>query len=273
MTLNTFKKYVPLLKDLKASDYDNCSRLNDRLIMDEACVKGRTLKVAYAPFDYINTAAKIVIAGITPGHQQMRNAISSVQDFLRDGEPQELAAKSAKEYASFSGPMRSNLVSMLDHIGVQKHLGITSCAELWTTRKDLVHFTSVLRYPVFLNGKNYAGQPSILRTPLLKNFVEQYFEKEAALLKHAIFIPLGPKVAEVLHDLVERRVLDNRTILDGLPHPSGANAERIAYFLGKKPREKLSPKTEPKNIDSRKAALLGKINSLPQLKQKQSSPV
>ena len=36
-----------------------------------------------------------------------------------------------------------------------------------------------------------------------------------------------------------------------MPHPSGANAERIAYFLGRKSREALCAKTDPAKLDQR----------------------
>jgi len=48
-----------------------------------------------------------------------------------------------------------------------------------------------------------------------------------------LFKPLGPKVAQVFEMLIKQGVLDSNQILFGLPHPSGANAERIAYFLRK----------------------------------------
>ena len=38
-----------------------------------------------------------------------------------------------------------------------------------------------------------------------------------------------------------------------MPHPSGANAERISYFLGRKPRERLSAKTDPHKLDGARA--------------------
>jgi hypothetical protein len=49
-------------------------------------------------------------------------------------------------------------------------------------------------------------------------------------------------------------------VLNGLPHPSGANAERIAYFLGKKAKESLSVKTNPATLDSAKCKLIFKMD-------------
>jgi hypothetical protein len=39
--------------------------------------------------------------------------------------------------------------------------------------------------------------------------------------------------------LVRKGVLDAARVPNGLPHPSDANAERIAYFLGRKARDAL----------------------------------
>jgi hypothetical protein len=47
-----------------------------------------------------------------------------------------------------------------------------------------------------------------------------------------------------------------------LPHPSGANAERIAYFLGNKDRKALSEKTDPLKLDRAKTELLSRIHRL-----------
>jgi hypothetical protein len=48
-------------------------------------------------------------------------------------------------------------------------------------------------------------------------------------------------------------------VLAGLPHPSGANAERISYFLGRKSKEALSSKTNATKIDEAKLVLLKQL--------------
>ena len=141
--------------------------------------KSSAIEMYYAPFDHVNTAAKVVICGITPGQQQAEIALHKTQQLLGTDTPLPVVSQQAKETASFAGPMRRNLVRMLNHIGLQKQLGITDCEELFTTRKALVHYTSALRYPVFINGKNYSGRtPKMLKEPLLRNTIEQYLGKE-----------------------------------------------------------------------------------------------
>jgi hypothetical protein len=51
-------------------------------------------------------------------------------------------------------------------------------------------------------------------------------------------------------------------VLAGLPHPSGANAERIAYFLGRKEASRLSAKTNGAALDAARTALVGKVMRL-----------
>ena len=47
-----------------------------------------------------------------------------------------------------------------------------------------------------------------------------------------------------------------------MTHPSGANAERIAYFLGKKSRSALSVKTNADKLDQAREAMIGKVSAL-----------
>jgi hypothetical protein len=77
-------------------------------------------------------------------------------------------------------------------------------------------------------------------------------------------VPLGPKAEEGLKLLATANLLPQERVLSGLPHPSGANAERIAYFLGRKPREQLSPKTSADGIDRARDRLTSQIAQLRQ---------
>ncbi len=220
------------------------------------------LSAWYAPFDFINENAKIVIVGITPGYQQATNALLKVREVLLAGKSEEQAIKEAKIYASFSGPMRSNLIQMLDFVGINQVLNIDSTQSLFSERSDLVHFTSALRYPVMLDGKNYSGTPSMIKNPYLKAHLKKWFATECAVLPEAIYVPLGPKVAESLHWLADEGIINRNKILDGLPHPSCANAKHISYFLMKKSKENLSSRTNGNTIDAAKKQLLEKVAAL-----------
>ncbi|MBX6370199.1 MAG: hypothetical protein IRZ04_19675 [Rhodospirillales bacterium] len=220
------------------------------------------LTIAWAPFDHVPANARLVIVGITPGRQQAENALSAFQKALAQGASSAEASRRAKLTGAFSGPMRENLVAMMDRIGVPRVLRLRSAAEMFDVRRELIHLTSALRYPVFVAGENYNGAPDMLRTPLLRRMVEVQLAEEARALPGALWLPLGPKPTAALVHLAELGVIDRDRILDGLPHPSGANAERIAYFLGRKPRTALSAKTRPAPIDEARERLTARLARL-----------
>lgn len=244
---------------LSATAYDFTNSLPAELLLTSE----GNLQTFYAPFDHINTGARIVLCGITPGLQQASRALDEACKQLRQGASIEQAREAAKATASFAGPMRNNLVNMLDHVGVHTLLAIDSCARLFDTHRHLVHYTSALRYPVFVDGLNYSGSPAMLSRSSLRRQVETHLAEEIRILgPKCLYVPLGPKVAEVFQHLQTTGLLKAEQTLDGLPHPSGANAERISYFLGNKSREKLSPKTNPAALDSAKTRILGKLAKL-----------
>lgn len=218
------------------------------------------LAVYYAPFEYVNTSAKVVICGITPGAYQAEIALNRLAEELVNGASVQDALRAAKSVASFSGSMRNSLIQMLDCVGLNEKLGIESCRDLFENRSDLVHFTSALRNPVFFRGGNYSGNPLMLSDSLLLSQIEEYLVEEISMLDSDVFyIPLGPKPAEALLHLARKGLLDESRILDGIPHPSGANAERIAYFCGDKEKSSLSSRTNADRIDSYKKILREKI--------------
>jgi hypothetical protein len=217
----------------------------------------------YIPFDYVNARARVVVVGISPGFVQWKNAMLAAQRGLREGLPLPELLRAAKYTGAFSGAIRPNLVALLDSVGLQRWLGIASCATLFGADARLMHVTAVLRQPIFVNGKNYNGaSPNMLTTPLLQAQILDYFAFEAGATPDALYVPLGPKVSLALSWLARRGVLDEARILHGIPHPSGANAERIAYFLGRKQKAALSSRTNGSQIDADRLALRRKMAAL-----------
>jgi len=231
------------------------------VLADEALLLARDgeLSQRWAPFDHVPATARLAIVGITPGREQANNALRAFAEGLRKGQDTAAALRHAKLAGSFSGPMRANIVNMLDSIGLHARLGVTSCAALFDPAAELVHFTSALRYPVFVGGANYNGTPDMLRTLSLRSTVETFLAAEARLLPDALWLPLGPKPAAALEHLVAMGALRADRVLTGMPHPSGANAERISFFLGRKPREQLSRKTRPDLIEQARIGLLAQV--------------
>ncbi|SBO43399.1 uracil-DNA glycosylase family protein [Cyanobium sp. NIES-981] len=195
------------------------------------------ISVMYAPFDHINPDARIMILGITPGLQQTRIAFETA--ILMRGENQQLIGMEVKRRAAFAGAMRANLISMLDELRVAPLLGIESTADLFSSRIDLLHSTSALRYPVFKRGVNYSGHsPKLTQHPFLVAMLDQLLAPELAAVPKALIVPLGKAVESALRYLVSQGQLSRERCLYGFPHPSGANAHRRCTFESQK--DKLS---------------------------------
>jgi hypothetical protein len=252
------ERFSSILTSSSEGDIRADVTLGSRLVI----VQSQGVVISYAPFEHIQHGAKVVIVGITPGEQQARNALIELRRQLLSGADHATALAKAKVFASFSGAMRTNLVAMLDHIGLHRWAGLKSISELWTSRSELAHFTSALRYPVFSNGKNYSGQPSMTATPSLRELLASCLTEEALALPNAVWIPLGPTATAGVEWVIQQGALRRDNFLIGLPHPSGASGERIKYFLGQKNKSDLSIKTEPIRLDAARERLTAQIITL-----------
>ncbi len=230
--------------------YSSSGERGDEILRRLKLAQEGPVTIVYAPFDHVPLHADLVIVGITPGRTQAINAIAAACTALQAGKDNKEASRLAKITGSFSGPMRANLISLLDHVGLASVLDIATCAALFDSDHESVHLTSALRYPVFVGGANYNGSPDMLKTPLLKSMIDACLADEARRLSKAVWLPLGPQPARALDYLCSRGLLDRKRVLVGFPHPSGANAERIAYFTGRKTREALSSKTNSDTLDA-----------------------
>lgn len=253
-----FAQYAETIQNLDLSKINDVATLPATLEI----ARDGNLSIHYIPFDYVNPDAKLVLVGITPGFTQLRNALHEAQKQLRSGADNTTALIATKKTGAFSGAMRPNLVAMLDHLKVNEWLGIQTCDSLFGKDAHMVQTTSALRYPVFVGGENYNGSPNMTRHHLLRKHLAENFAKEIQMLKNAVLVPLGPKVSEAMEFLAKEGIIDSSRILEGMPHPSGANAERIAYFLGKKEKSHLSVKTDAIKLDEAKSALIKKIAML-----------
>lgn len=262
MDTNLFSQFAPLLSGMTETELASEIEQPQRLRLDGVMAGRRRIEIAYFPVGPVNVDARIAIVGLTPGRQQMRNAWIEARRCLRAGCSELDTLASVKAVAAFSGPMRANLVAMLDSIGVNRLLNVHSTASLWADDVGLTHFTSALRFPVFVDGANYSGAPSMFTTPLLREQLIQGFAAQAETLRQAVFVPLGPTVGNAVKFVAEKCGIDQNRVLVGLPHPSGANAERIAFFLGRKDRRALSAKVEPERVIARRTELQAKIAKL-----------
>ena len=189
----------------------------------------------YAPFDYVNTRARLVLVGVTPGPTQMLESYAIVRDAMRAGRTDEDALRSVKAHASFKG-MRKDLSRWLDEVGLAPILGVRSCAELFhDSQRELLHTTSAVRYPVFVRKRdgsftNYSGtSPGLTVHPWLRDMIQSTLASELAAVGSSIVIALGQANGAITH-LQNLGALDPARCLVGLPHPSPASPFREKYF-------------------------------------------
>jgi len=179
------------------------------------------IEIYYAPFDYINSKAKIMIVGITPGLQQMLQSFEAVNEGR--------SLKEVKDLSSFKGSMRTTLIKYLDALNINKKLKIKSCESLFNINSKYLHSTSLIKYPVFDKGRNYSGS-GLLKKKILLDFLEAHFVKELKKLDKTIIVPLGNTVSSIIDYLNNEFKLNLKCFLKGFPHPSGLNVRKDIQF-------------------------------------------
>ena len=185
------------------------------------------IEIYYAPFDYINLKAKIMIVGITPGLQQMLQSFEAVNEGR--------SLKEVKDLSSFKGSMRTTLIKYLDALNINKKLKIKSCESLFNINSKYLHSTSLIKYPVFDKGRNYSGS-GLLKKKILLDFLEAHFVKELKKLDKTIIVPLGNTVSSTIDYLNNKFKLNLKCFLKGFPHPSGLNVRKDIQFKENKVR-------------------------------------
>ena len=210
---------IDKIRRLKKIDTSNI--VNKEFLIE----KDGNIEIYYAPFDYINSKAKIAIVGITPGLQQMTQSFQAI----KDGK----SLKEVKDLSSFKGSMRTTLIKYMDELKINKILKIKTCESLFNIDSKYLHTTSLVKYPVFDKGKNYSGA-NILKKKILLEFIEENFLKELKILQNSIIIPLGNTVSSTIDYLNTKHNLNLKCFLKGFPHPSGLNVRKNVQFKDNK---------------------------------------
>jgi len=227
---NHFHKFLPAIQNLKSNGpYSKKDLLTAQFLMD----KEGPIEMYYAPHnEYVNRKAAVVIAGITPGWKQMKSAFEQVRKSLENSQETEQILIEAKKAGGLAGSIRTNLDDMLDQCGVPDALGIESASFLFGEQRSLLHTTSIIKYPVFYQGKNYTGhQPRIHQSAMLSYSAFKIFPEELNLIQSpALVVPLGKTVDHVIKQLQDEGKIPNHTYIFGFPHPSGANGHRKKQF-------------------------------------------
>ena len=221
-----FLKYYNKIKSLSGFDKENI--LNEKFEL----YNKDNMKIYYAPHnETINNKARIFIVGITPGWTQTSIAYKTAHNGIINHLEPEVIKKECKKNSRFAGSMRKNLIEMLDELNLNKKLHMDSCSELFEEKDYLLHTTSIIPYPVFINNKNYTGSnPKIMDNEILYSYVKKYFYNEIKILPNALIVPLGKAVEEVLEKMIKDNLIKEEQCLLGFPHPSGANGHRKKQF-------------------------------------------
>lgn len=178
--------------------------------------------------EYTNPNAEVVIVGVTPGNNQLKND-------RKNKTPEEI-----KKENSFAGEnMRRNLIDMLDFIGINKILKIDSCKTIFEEDFNKVECTSLLKDATFeVNEKGEEkpfNEPSkIMKSEELKEEFEKGFLKDCENYKKAkVIVALGRDNEELLKNQQSEGKINENIKIIAIPHPSGANIGRVNAFLGK----------------------------------------
>jgi hypothetical protein len=228
LTVPPFDRFLPAIKALPA---DRPLRRDELLVDAFRLHRDEDVEVYFMPTDGLNPAARLMLLGITPGWTQMELAYRHVRQGLSNGLDPAEARRRARYAASFGGPMRKNLVTMLDGVGVQRLLNVASSSVLFDDEAAHLHSTSILRHPVFVGGANFTGHARVVtRSALAAGMVRSIFLPEADALPHALIVPMGEYVSGLLTDLSVEGRIDPARCLFGFPHPSGANGHRKSRY-------------------------------------------
>lgn len=208
---------------------------SNELLMGEWMAGAKKVQMAWAPFDSISSQAKVAIVGITPGREQMQATLRAYHRLRSKGVAHEKAMIEAKSFGAFSGTMRGMLVDLLDCIGVNEYLDVKSTSDLFNEGSQKLHLTSCLRWPVFVDGKNYSGSSPTMSSfePFRKQIVTTLVPELQALPKDCLIIPCGARASEIVQAALRNAGgFDMDRFIERFPHPSGAARDVSYQFLG-----------------------------------------
>jgi hypothetical protein len=213
----------------------------------------------WIPFDDVNESAEIVIVGLTPGFQQAEASLASMRrSALMKLSPEEIATR-AKAEAAFKGNMRSLGARLMDHFDLHRLFGLRSTAELFGEAAQRVHCTSVLRYPVVKDGKNYSGDARMMSRPYLHGIALSTLPAEIERIGNPWIVTFGSSAAAAVVEMVAMGKISEAKLLTGILHPSGTQWNRYNVQLGiTPPKEAASVPGGPEVIE-RSARLREKV--------------
>lgn len=225
-----FEIFKPNILELKSKEkYEKKDLLSKKLLITNS----NQISIYYSAHnEMINKKADILIVGICPGFRQMEMSIRFSKQLLGKNFSDDEILKRVKSECRLFGSTRNNLIDMLNKLELHKMLGISSSKILFDDDYGKLHTTSLIRYPVFINGNNYNGNsPSLLRNQFLFNIASSSIKGEINTLANIkLILPLGKAVEKFLCSIYTENENIYRKIIKGFPHPSGLNGHRMKFF-------------------------------------------
>jgi hypothetical protein len=186
----------------------------------------------YAPFDWVNDKAEVVIVGVVPGLQQAAESLLALRSALASGKSPEDAARAVKDAASFKGAMRTLGARLMDHFELHRLFGLPTTRDLFGAAAGRAHYTSAIRYPVTKDGRNYSGDVHLMERPMLRSIVDAHLPRELGSLPAAWIVPFGPTAHRVIDAMAARGAVNPDRVLGGILHPGGQQWNRYNVQLG-----------------------------------------
>ncbi len=231
MSINRlFDIYKPYILKL---DNKNKYQRADLLNKDFLIIKSNGISIYYSAHnEVVNSRADMMIIGICPGWRQMEMSIRYAKQLLNKRLSQDEILKKVKLKCRLYGSTRENLIDMLNSLELHKELGVSSSDILFNEDYHRLHTTSLIRYPVFINGNNYNGNsPSLLKNEFIFNIASESIKEEISHLENIkLILPLGKAVERFLCSIYKENENIYNRIIKGFPHPSGLNGHRMRFF-------------------------------------------
>lgn len=231
MSINRlFDIYKPYILKL---DNKNKYQRADLLNKDFLIIKSNGISIYYSAHnEVVNSRADMMIIGICPGWRQMEMSIRYAKQLLNKRLSQDEILKKVKLKCRLYGSTRENLIDMLNSLELHKELGVSSADILFNEDYHRLHTTSLIRYPVFINGNNYNGNsPSLLKNEFIFNIASESIKEEISHLENIkLILPLGKAVERFLCSIYKENENIYNRIIKGFPHPSGLNGHRMRFF-------------------------------------------
>ena len=152
----------------------------------------KNFEIYYAPIEYVNHKAKIVIINMAPDLSEMLESFKLVN--------QGVSPKKIKDKLILKTKIDQNLIKNLNKLNINGVLNIKSCESLFDKNKNFLHTTSIIKFPTFYKNQRKIVI-DIFKNKVLLNFVEKYFLKELRKLNNCIIVPINENVSSIINNL------------------------------------------------------------------------